>query len=164
MGQSESRYSPPLCRQGETCGRLGEEFLFFFPSLLIFFHFKNGVWFVPFFASCAAPRSACLSLSSQWPILHHRWGRQKGETTARLLFGETRSVQLSERRGREGERERDIGERMEQKNCLHVRDGETSKSHFLQQCSVKKYSRGQPHVQERLICISDAGVERTKTI
>lgn len=60
-------------------------------------------WFVLLFASCAAPRSACLSLSSQWPILHHRWGRQKGETTARLLFGEMRSVQLSERRGREGE-------------------------------------------------------------
>jgi len=61
----------------------------------------------PVFASCAAPRSARPSLSSQWPILHHRWGRQKGETTARLLFGETRrSVQLSERRGREGERER----------------------------------------------------------
>lgn len=58
---------------------------------------------VPSLPRAQLPRSACLSLSSQWPILHHRWGRQKGETTARLLFGETRSVQLSERRG-EGRR------------------------------------------------------------
>lgn len=68
---------------------------------VLFFHFSGSVCSI--FASCAAPLSACLSLSSQWPILHHRWGRQKGETTARLLFGETRSVQLSERRGREGD-------------------------------------------------------------
>lgn len=64
---------------------------------------------------------SCLSLSSQWPILHHRWGRQKGETTAHLLFGETRSVQLSERRGRQGrERERERKEGTAQETChLH---------------------------------------------
>lgn len=62
--------------------------------------FQWAVWLL-LFASFVTLCSACLSLSSQWPILHHRWGRQKGETTAHLLIGETRSAQLSERRKRE---------------------------------------------------------------
>lgn len=63
--------------------------------------FQWAVWLLFFFALVVTLRFACLSLSSQWPILHHRWGRQKGETTAHLLFGETRGAQLSERVKRE---------------------------------------------------------------
>lgn len=105
-GQSESRYCKPFISKARPLVDLVRRLIRVLSSIL-------AGWFVPSFASCAAPRSACLSLSSQWPILHHRWGRQKGETTARLLFGETRSVQLSERRGREGEWEGE--ERMELK-------------------------------------------------
>lgn len=76
------------------------------------FHFSG-----PSFASCACSSSACWSLSSQCPILHHRWGRQKGEATARLLFGEMRSVQLSERRG-EGADDRKEG--AVNVICLHI--------------------------------------------
>lgn len=54
----------------------------------------------PLFPSllCTAPCAVCPSLPSQWPILHHRWARQKGEATARLLFGERRR-RAAERRG-----------------------------------------------------------------
>lgn len=68
--------------------------------LTICLPFQRAVWLL-LFASLVTLCFACLSLPSQWPILHHRWGRQKGETTAHLLFGETRSAQLSERMKRE---------------------------------------------------------------
>lgn len=69
--------------------------------LMTFSHFRGLGGLLLLFASFVTLRFARLWLSSQWPILHHRWGRQKGETTAHLLFGETRSVQLSERMERE---------------------------------------------------------------
>lgn len=103
VGQSASHYRKPFIIRMRPLVDLVRQLIRVLSSIL-------AGWFVPFSASCTAPRSACLSLSSQWPILHHRWGRQKGETTARLLFGETRSLQLSERRGREEEwRERKKG-------------------------------------------------------
>lgn len=119
VGQSESRYCKPFISKARPLVDLVRQPIRVLSSILL-------GWFAPSFALCAAPCSVCLSLSSQWPILHHRWGRQKGETTARLLFGETRSVQLSERRGREGQREREREERTEWENViyLHIADGE----------------------------------------
>lgn len=119
VGQSESRYCKPFISKARPLVDLVRQPIRVLSSILL-------GRFAPSFGLCAAPCSVCLSLSSQWPILHHRWGRQKGETTARLLFGETRSVQLSERRGREGQREREREERTEWENViyLHIADGE----------------------------------------
>lgn len=94
VGQSKSRDGKPFITTARPLVDLVRQLIRVLSSILL-------GWFAPSLALCAAPCSVCLSLPSQWPILHHRWGRQKGETTARLLFGETRSVQLSESGGRE---------------------------------------------------------------